>query len=56
MALTIDILQSFVIARPRVEIDRSMRQLLEIVTNIADRSHIGSSATNPTIQKSDDPV
>ena len=37
MALAIYILQSFMIARPRVEIDRRMRPLLEIVANIADR-------------------
>ena len=36
MALAIDILKSFVIARPRVEIDRGKRPLLEIVANIAD--------------------
>ena len=36
MALAIDILQSFVIERPR-----GMRPLLEIVANIADRSHLG---------------
>ena len=54
MALAIDILQSFVIARPRVEINRGM--LLEIVANIADRSHLGPIATNRTIQKSYDPV
>ena len=52
MALAIDILQSFVIARPRVEIDRRMRPPLEIVANIADRSHLGTVATNRTIQKS----
>ena len=45
MALVIDILQSFVIARPLVEIDRRMRPLLEIVANIADRSHLGQIAT-----------
>ena len=56
MALAIDILQSFVIARPRVEINRGMRPLLEIVANIADRSHLGPIATNRTIQKSYDPV
>ena len=57
MALAIDILQSFVIARPRVEIGRGMRPLLEIVANIADRSHLGPIiATNRTIQKSYDPV
>ena len=49
MSLAIDILQSFVIARPRVEIDRGMRQLLEIVANIADHSHLGPVATNRTI-------
>ena len=35
MALAIDILQSLVIARPRVEIDRRMRPLLEIVDRSA---------------------
>ena len=49
-------LQSFVMARPRVEIDRGMRPLLEIVANIADRSHLDAIATNRTIQKSYDPV
>ena len=52
MALAIDILQSFVIERPLVEIDRGMRPLLEIVANIVDRSHLGPIATNRTIQKS----
>ena len=56
MALAIDILESFVIARPRVEIDRGMRPLLEIVAKIADRSHLCPIATNRTIQKSYDPV
>ena len=56
MALAIDILQSFVIARPGVEIDRGMRPLLEIVANIADRSHLCLIATNGTIQKSYDLV
>ena len=56
MVNLIDILQSFVIARPRVEIDRSMRPLLDIVANIADRSHLVPIATNRTIQKSYDPV
>ena len=56
MVLAIDILPSFVIARPRVEIDRRMRPLLEILANIADRSHLGPIATNRTIQKSYDPV
>ena len=56
MALAIDVLQSFVIARPHVEIDRGMRPLLDIVANIADRSHLGPIATNRTIQKSYDPV
>ena len=32
------------------------RMLLEIVANIADRSHIGPITTNRTIQKSYDPV
>ena len=50
IALSIDILQSFVIARPRVKIDRRMRPLLEIVANIADRSHLGPIATNRTIR------
>ena len=50
------ILQSFVIAWPRVEIDRRMRPLLEILANFADRSHLGPSATNHTIPKSYDPV
>ena len=57
MALATDIFLSFVIARPRVEINlRRMRPLLEIVANIADRSHLGPIATNRTIQKSYDPV
>ena len=56
MALAIDILQSFVIERPPIEIDWRMRPLLEIVANIADRSHLGPIATNRTIQKSYDPV
>ena len=56
MALAIDILHSFVIARPRVEIDRGMRPLLKIVENIADRSHLGPIATNRTIQKLYDSV
>ena len=38
MALVIDILQSFVIARPRVEIDRGMRP--------QHGSHLGPIATN----------
>ena len=51
MALAIDILQSFVIARPCVEIDRGhMHPLLDIATNIAGRSHLGPIATNRTIQ------
>ena len=41
MALAIDIFVSLVIARPRVDINRRMRPLLEIVANIADRSHLG---------------
>ena len=56
MTLAIDILQSFVIARPRVEVDGRMLPLLEIVANIADRSHLGPIATYRTIQKSYDPV
>ncbi len=56
MTLAIDILQSSMIARPREEIDRRMRPLLEIVANIADRSHLDPIATNRTIQKSYDPV
>ena len=56
MAVAIDIFVSFVIARPRVEINRRMRPLLEIVANVADRSHLGPIATNHTIQKSYDPV
>ena len=40
-AVAIDIFLSFVIARPRVEINHHMRPLLEIVANIADRSHLG---------------
>ena len=43
MATAIDILQSFVIARPRVEFDPRMRPLLEIVANIPDRSHLAQS-------------
>ena len=47
----------FVIARQRVDVDRGMRPpLLEIVANLADRSHPGPIATNRTIQKSYDPV
>ena len=57
MALAIDSLQPFVIARPRVEINCGMRPpLLEIVANIADRSHLGPIATNRTIQKLYAPV
>ena len=56
MALEIDILQSFVIARPGVEIDRGMRPLMEIVAKIADRSHLRPIATNRTTQKLYDPV
>ena len=41
---------------PRVEIDRGMRPVLEIVANIADRLPLGPIATNRTIQKSYDPV
>ena len=41
MALAIDIFVLFVIARPRGDINRRMRPLLEIVANIADRSHLG---------------
>ena len=55
MDLAIDILQTFVIARPPVEIDRRMRPLrplLEIVANIADRSHLGPIAANRTIHES----
>ena len=37
MGVAIDILQSFVIAGPGVEIDRRIRPLLEIIANIADR-------------------
>ena len=50
MALAIDILQSSVIARPRVEIERGMRPLLEIVANIAHRSHLDPIAANRTIR------
>ena len=46
MALAIDIFVSFVIARPRVEINRRMRPLMKIVANIADHSHLGPIATN----------
>ena len=58
----IDLLQSLFVARPRVrpivrwpttsqKTDRSMRPpLLEIVANIADRSHVRQSATNRTIR------
>ncbi len=56
MALAIDIFVLFVIARPRVDINRRMRALLDIVANIADRSHLGTIATIRTIQKSYDPV
>ena len=38
------------------KINRSIRPLLEIVANIADRSHLGQIATNRTIKKSYDPV
>ena len=55
MALVVDILKSFVIARPRVEINRVMRPLLDIVANIADRQHPGPIGTNRTIQKGDPP-
>ena len=44
MALATDILQSFVLARPCVKIDRGMRPLLEIVANLADRSQLGQGA------------
>ena len=37
--------------RRPLQIDRGMRPLLEIVANIADRSHHGPIATNRTIQK-----
>ena len=56
MALAIDIFVLFVIARPRVDINRRMRALLDIVANIADRSHLGTIATIRTLQKSYDPV
>ena len=55
MAPAIDILQSFVIARPRVETNHRMQSLLEIVANIADRLHLGPIATTRTIQKWYDP-
>ena len=56
MNLAIDIVHSFPIARTRIQIDRGLRPLLEIVANIADRSGLGQIATNTAIQKSYDPV
>ena len=38
------------IARPRVEIDRRILLLLEIVANIADRSHLAPIEANRTIR------
>ena len=52
MDLAIDILQSFVKARPRLEIDRGIRPLLEIVAKIADRSHLGNQSYDPEIVRS----
>ena len=49
MGLAINVLQSLVTYR-------SMRPLLEIVANIADRSHVGKIATKRTIQTLYDPV
>ena len=65
--LVIDLLHSVLIARPRVrpivrwpitskKTDRSTRPLLEIVANIADRSHVRQITTNRTIKQSYDPV
>ena len=51
MARAIDILNSFVIARPHVEIDRGTRPLLEIVANIADRRTLAQS--QPIVQAYD---
>ena len=51
MSLAIDILRSFVIARPRVEIDRGMRRLLEIVANIAV-ANIALAQSQPTVRSS----
>ena len=53
IALAIDILQSFVIARPRIEIDRRMRATpAGDRSNIADRSKLGPIATSRTIDRS----
>ena len=41
---------------PAKKTNCSMRPLLEIVANIADRSHVRQIATNRTIKKSYDPV
>ena len=55
-------IESILIARPRVrpiegrKTDRSMRSLLAIVTNIADRSHVRQIATDRTIKQSYDPI
>ena len=54
--LAIHLLQSLVIARPRVWPIVKDQPPLEIAADIADRSHLDQIATNRTIQKSYDPV
>ena len=48
--------QSYDDLPPAKKTDRSMRPLLEIVANIADRSHVRQITTNHTIKQSYDPV